>query len=64
MLELKMNAMEARELKSALERRLQALLHEIAHTADRAFRADLRQTYDQLEEIDRRLGALLAGNAA
>ena len=54
-MELKLTNGEARELRSALDRRLQELMNEIAHTEDREFRAALRDTYERLERLQRRL---------
>ena len=56
-MELKLTSGEARVLLTALDRRLQELMNEIAHTEDRAFRADLRATYDELERIQRRVAS-------
>lgn len=50
---------QAEELRGVLEHRLRELLEEIAHADDRAFRRLLREKYEALEHIQRRLSAAL-----
>lgn len=52
---LELSAPEARELKQALESALHKLLEEIAHADQRAYREMLRERYDRLEQLNRRL---------
>jgi hypothetical protein len=49
---------EARELKQALDTALRTLLDEIAHADQRAYQAMLRERYDRLEQLTRRLDAV------
>ncbi len=52
---LELSAPEARDLKQALEAALRQLLDEIAHADQRAYRDMLRERYDRLEQLNRRL---------
>jgi hypothetical protein len=52
---LELSAPEARDLKQALEAALHQLLDEIAHADQRAYRDMLRERYDRLEQLNRRL---------
>ena len=52
---LELSNVEARELKQALESALRHLLDEIAHADQRAYRDMLRERYDRLEQLNRRL---------
>lgn len=52
---LELSAPEARELKQALEAALRQLLDEIAHADQRSFRDMLKERYDRLEQLNRRL---------
>lgn len=59
---LELSSLEARELKQALESALRVLLDEIAHADQRAFRDMLRERYDRMEALNRRLEMTLEGN--
>ena len=52
---LELSAPEARELKQALDSELRQLLDEIAHADQRAYRDMLRERYERLEQLNRRL---------
>ncbi|MFL5345142.1 MAG: hypothetical protein ACJ8AT_10120 [Hyalangium sp.] len=52
---LELSAPEARDLKQALEAALRQLLDEIAHADQRAYRDMLRERYDRLEQLNRRM---------
>jgi hypothetical protein len=52
---LELSAVEARELKQALESTLRQLLDEIAHADQRAYRDMLKERYDRMEALNRRL---------
>lgn len=52
---LELSAPEARELKQSLEATLRQLLDEIAHADQRAYRDMLKERYDRLEQLNRRL---------
>ena len=60
MLTLPLTQAEALELTNALEMRLHAMMDELVHTDDRAYRADLRQRYQRLEEVQSMLVARIA----
>lgn len=59
---LELSSVEARELKQALESALRVLLDEIAHADQRAFRDMLRERYDRMEALNRRLEMSLEEN--
>ncbi|NMO16693.1 hypothetical protein HPC49_33115 [Pyxidicoccus fallax] len=59
---LELSAVEARELKQALESALRVLLDEIAHADQRAYRDMLRERYDRMDQLNRRLEMSLEGN--
>ena len=52
---LTMGEEESRELAALLDGRLREMLHEIAHTDDRSFRSDLRESYERLHRVRNRL---------
>lgn len=52
---LEMSAVEARELKEVLDTSLRELLAEIDHADNRAFRQMLKERYDRLEQLGRKL---------
>jgi hypothetical protein len=52
---LELSTPEARELKQALESALRQLLEEIAHADQRAYRDMLKERYDRMEQVNRRL---------
>jgi hypothetical protein len=52
---LELSEPEARELKQALDSALRQLLDEIAHADQRAYRDMLRERYERLEQLNRRL---------
>lgn len=54
---LEITAVEARDLKEVLDVSLRELLAEIDHTDNRAFRDMLRERYDRLEQLGRKLEA-------
>jgi hypothetical protein len=49
---------EARELGEVLDEKLAAMRLELAKTDDRAYRSDLRDRYDHLEQLQNRLKQL------
>ncbi|MFP2927714.1 hypothetical protein ACLESO_21455 [Pyxidicoccus sp. 3LG] len=59
---LELSTVEARELKEALDSALRVLLDEIAHADQRAYRDMLRERYDRMEQLNRRLEMTLEGN--
>ncbi|HZI10623.1 MAG TPA: hypothetical protein VE153_09565 [Myxococcus sp.] len=59
---LEMSSVEARELKQALDSALRVLLDEIAHADQRAFRDMLRERYERMEQLTRRLEMTLEGS--
>lgn len=59
---LELSAIEARELKQAMDSALRVLLDEIAHADQRAYRDMLRERYDRMEQLNRRLEMTLEGN--
>jgi hypothetical protein len=61
---LELSAVEARELKQALDSALRVLLDEIAHADQRAYRDMLRERYDRMDQLNRRLEMTLEGNQA
>lgn len=54
---LELSSEELRELKRALDLYLGEMHDELVHTDDRNYRATLRETYERLERINRRLQA-------
>lgn len=58
---LELSTVEARELKEALDSALRVLLDEIAHADQRAYRDMLRERYDRMEQLNRRLEMTLEG---
>ena len=59
---LELSSVEARELKQALDSALRVLLDEIAHADQRAFRDMLRERYERMEQLTRRLEMTLEGS--
>ncbi len=59
---LEMSSVEARELKQALDSALRVLLDEINHADQRAFRDMLRERYERMEQLARRLEMTLEGS--
>lgn len=59
---LELSDIEARELKQALDSALHTLLDEIAHADQRAYQAMLRERYERLEQLTRRLELSLEGD--
>jgi hypothetical protein len=53
---------EARELGEVLDEKLAAMRLELAKTDDRAYRSDLRDRYDHLEQLQNRLKQLSTGS--
>ena len=64
MFTLKLTPDETRDLANALEMRLHAMLDELVHTDDRAYRADLRVQYESLERVQRQLATCIKLAAA
>jgi hypothetical protein len=60
---LELSAPEARELKQSLESSLRRLLEEIAHADQRAYRDMLRERYERLEQLNRRLDVSVEGES-
>ena len=60
---LELSAPEARDLKQALESSLRKLLEEIAHADQRAYRDMLRERYERLEQLTRRLDVSVEGES-
>jgi hypothetical protein len=60
---LELSAPEARELKQAMESTLRRLLEEIAHADQRAYRDMLRERYERLEQLNRRLDVSVEGES-
>lgn len=58
---LELSAVEAREVKQALDTALRALLEEMAHADPRAHRDLLRERYERLDQLNRRLDMSLEG---
>ncbi|AGC49126.1 hypothetical protein NVS55_38660 [Myxococcus stipitatus] len=59
---LELSAVEARELKEALDNELRELLTEISRTDERAYRDLLRERHGRLEQLTRRLELSLEGS--
>ncbi len=51
MLTLPLTQPEALELANALELRLHTMMEELVHTDDRAYRSELRERFERLEEV-------------
>jgi hypothetical protein len=60
---LELSPPEARDLKQALESALRKLLEEIAHADQRAYRDMLRERYDRLDMLNRRLDVSVEGES-
>ena len=60
---LELSATEARDLKEALESNLRRLLEEIAHADQRAYRDMLRERYERLEQLNRRIEVSVEGES-
>ena len=58
-MQIELSPSELRFIKIATARQKQELQDELVHTDDRAYRADLRHTLEELEALDRRVGALI-----
>jgi hypothetical protein len=59
---LEVSEVEARELKQALDSALRTLLDELAHADQRAYQAMLRERYERLEQLARRVDVSLEGS--
>lgn len=55
---------EARVLKDAIDSSLLALLEDLAHAEHREFKEALRQRYDRLEALQRRLSLTVESEQA
>lgn len=60
---LELSAPEARDLKQELESSLRKLLEEIAHADQRSYRDMLKERYDRLEQLNRRLDVSVEGES-
>jgi hypothetical protein len=60
---LELSTPEARELKQSLESSLRRLLEEIAHADQRAYRDMLRERYERLDQLNRRLDVSVEGDS-
>jgi hypothetical protein len=60
---LELSTPEARELKQSMESSLRRLLEEIAHADQRAYRDMLRERYERLEQLNRRLEVSVEGDS-
>ena len=60
---LELSAPEAQDLKQSLESSLRKLLEEIAHADQRAYRDMLRERYERLEQLSRRLDVSVEGES-
>ncbi len=59
---LELSAVEARELKQALDTALRSLLEEMAQAGAGAYRDLLRERYARLDQLNRRLDMSLEGD--
>ncbi|MFP2958335.1 hypothetical protein ACLEPN_10965 [Myxococcus sp. 1LA] len=59
---LELSAVEAREMKQALDMALRGLLEEMAHADPGALRDLLRERYERLDQLNRRLDMTLEGD--
>jgi hypothetical protein len=59
---LELSNPEARELKQSLESSLRRLLEEIAHADQRAYRDMLKERYERLDQLNRRLDVSVEGD--
>lgn len=62
-MDLALTIEDAQELLAALRTRLLEMRMELARTDDRAYRASLRESLDQLEQIEQRVQELLGDPA-
>jgi hypothetical protein len=60
---LELSTPEAQDLKQALDSSLRKLLEEIAHADQRAYRDMLRERYERLEQLSRRLDVSVEGES-
>jgi hypothetical protein len=60
---LELSTPEAQDLKQSLESSLRKLLEEIAHADQRAYRTMLRERYERLEQLSRRLDVSVEGES-
>lgn len=60
---LELSTAEARDLKQALESSLRKLLEEIAHADQRAYRDMLKERYDRMDQLNRRLDVSVEGES-
>ncbi|GHG78222.1 hypothetical protein [Comamonas sp. JC664] len=58
---LELSAVEAREMKQALDSALRALQEEMAQAAPSAYRDLLRERFTRLDQLNRRLDMSLEG---
>ncbi len=60
---LELSTPEVGDLKQALEGSLRLLLEEIAHADQRAYRDMLKERYERLEQLNRRLEVSVEGES-
>lgn len=60
---LELSTAEDRDLKQALESSLRELLAEIAHADQRAYRDMLKERYDRMDQLNRRLDVSVEGDS-
>jgi hypothetical protein len=60
---LELSTPEAQDLKQAIESSLRKLLEEIAHADQRAYRDMLKERYDRLEQLNRRMDVSVEGES-
>ncbi|AEI63963.1 hypothetical protein [Corallococcus macrosporus] len=59
---LELSAVEARDVKQALDTALRTLLEEISQTDQPPYRDLLRERYERLDQLNRRLDMTLEGD--
>ncbi len=59
MISLELTDQEARNLESALARRVRDMMQELVHTEDRTAHAELKSTYEELDRLHRRVAGLI-----
>jgi hypothetical protein len=60
MIDLKLSDAEARNLESALARRVDEMMSELVHTTDRVAHEELKASYEKLDALHQRVTELLA----
>jgi len=59
MLDLRLSDGEGRILERALARRAAEMMNELVHTTDRTAHAELKDSYEELDALRKRVAALL-----